>query len=250
MKISWHFDSDDIKKVKNLYDRYKDNPFVRLRIKRNLDSEFIENSKEDVFKAMVSCLLTTQQRSGPDSPVTRFINSKPFPLNYRLCLQQSDIESFVQDTISKFGGLRRSNRIALEVQKNLDKLENGLWDVLFKIIKKLKKLDSIKKEREAAEFVKLHFLGFGPKQSRNLLQSLGYTKYKIPIDSRITKWLNIVGFPVKLSSDALSDNNYYSFVSDGIQELCKASNIKPCVLDAIVFVSFDKAEWTDENVVW
>src|SRR3712207_8726784 len=32
--------------------------------------------------------------------------------------------------------------------------------------------------------------GFGPKQSRNLLQGLGLTRYEIPIDIRITRWFN------------------------------------------------------------
>lgn len=82
-------------------------------------------------------------------------------------------------------------------------------------------------------------MGFGPKQSRNLLQGLGLTKYEIPIDSRITKWFNEFGFPVKLSASALSDLNYYKFVSKGLRELCDACNIYPCLLDAAIFSSFD-----------
>lgn len=250
MKITWHFDSKDIRHVKDLHNKYQDNPFVRQRVKRNLGTERMKVPKEDIFKAMVSCLLTTQQRSGPNSPVTKFINTKPFPLNYILCLKQTDIQLFAQNIISDYGGLRRSNRIANEIQNNLKKLEDGFWNKIFEVINGLRQTDSIEKEREAAEFINSNFIGFGPKQSRNLLQSLGYIKYEIPIDSRITKWLNKIGFPVKLSADALSDRNYYNFVSDGIQKLCKASGVKPCILDAVIFVSFDKDNWTEENVVW
>jgi thermostable 8-oxoguanine DNA glycosylase len=82
--------------------------------------------------------------------------------------------------------------------------------------------------------------GFGPKQSRSLLQELGLTRYEIPIDVRITKWLNDFGFPVTLSGDASSDRNYYRFVSEGIRELCKACRIYPCLLDAAIFSSYDK----------
>jgi hypothetical protein len=93
------------------------------------------------------------------------------------------------------------------------------------------------------------FKGFGPKQSRNLLQGLGLSRFEIPIDSRITKWLNAIGFPLKLTANALQDRNYYNFVSDGFQKLCEACEIMPCVLDAAIFSSFDEGKWTEENVV-
>ena len=94
------------------------------------------------------------------------------------------------------------------------------------------------------------FHGFGPKQARNLLQSLGLTRHEIPIDSRIAKWLNDFGFPVRLSASALGDRHYYAFVMDGVQALCRASEVAPCVLDAAIFASFDGGGWTEENIVW
>jgi len=48
---------------------------------------------------------------------------------------------------------------------------------------------------------------------------------EIPIDSRLIKWLNEFGFPVRLSASALSDPNYYRFVSQGIQQLCTAADV-------------------------
>ena len=105
-------------------------------------------------------------------------------------------------------------------------------------------------ERQAVRFIDEHFQGFGPKQSRNLLQGLKLSRFEIPIDSRITKWLNDFGFPVKLTASALSDQNYFEFVSDGFQRLAEACGIPPCVLDAAIFSSFDGDGWTEENVVW
>ena len=69
-------------------------------------------------------------------------------------------------------------------------------------------------------------------------------------NSRITRWLNAFGFPVKLTATALADRNYHNFVSDGFQQLCEACEIMPCVLDAAIFSSFDEGKWTEENVVW
>ena len=103
-------------------------------------------------------------------------------------------------------------------------------------------------ESEVADHVQKHFLGFAPKQSRNLLQSLGLTRYEIPIDSRLTDWLNDVGFPVRLTATALVDDNYYRFISNGIQTLCERSGVLPCIFDAAVFALRDSADRTDENV--
>ena len=250
MKITWQVEPQDLKRISEFKKKYWKSPFVQKRIERNINKISIDISKDEFFKAMVSCLLTTQQRSGPNSPVTGFINTEPFPLTYKKCVKQTDLLSFAQRTISNFGGLRRSNRIAEEISANLERLEAGLWSEVVELLKNLFASDSSAKERKSADFINDNLKGFGPKQSRNLLQSMGLTKYEIPIDSRITKWLNALGFPVRLSATALSDKNYYNFVSAGFQTLCQKSDIKPCVLDAIIFVSFDKDDWTEENVVW
>jgi len=104
-------------------------------------------------------------------------------------------------------------------------------------------------ERKSADIIIDHLKGFGPKESRNLLQSLGLTRYEIPVDSRITKWLTEFGFPIKLSATALADKNYYNFVLDGFQKICAASGIFPCVMDAAIFSSFDE-EWSKDKLVW
>jgi hypothetical protein len=36
---------------------------------------------------------------------------------------------------------------------------------------------------------------------------VGLSRFEVPIDSRITKWLNDFGFPVKLAPSALPDGN-------------------------------------------
>ncbi len=250
MKIIWNIESHDIERVKRFFDIHHNNYFVRKRIERNIKGLDSNISKDDFLKTMVSCLLTTQQRSGPESAVTKFINTNPFPLNYKVCVLQKNLRKYAQNVIVNFGGLRRSNKISDEITTNLNLLEQSLWKKIFEIVDDLKTNQSISKERTAADFINDNFKVVGPKQSRNPLQSLGLTKYEIPIDSRITKWLNKFGFPVKLSAGALSDKNYYNFISDGFQKLAKESGILPCVLDAAIFVSFDDNNWNKQNVVW
>lgn len=94
------------------------------------------------------------------------------------------------------------------------------------------------------------FHGLGPKQARNLLQALGMTIYEIPIDSRIADWLKKNEFPLTVCSSALQDQDYYHFVSDGIQKLCSSANVLPCVFDAAIFSSYDNNNWSVENIVF
>ena len=244
MKIEWQIESKDLEKVQEFVKLHHNNPFVQDRIKKNLEDTKTSPTQREFWHVMVSCLLTTQQRSGPKSAIAKLINTKPFPLRYEVILLLKDPETFIINTLSDFGGIRRTNRIADEVTTNLESLEKGLWDQLFDEIDMLIHLQNPQREREAAEFIEDHFKGFGPKQSRNLLQDLGLTRYEIPLDSRITKWLNDFGFPIKLSSKALADRNYYNFVSEGFQQLCSESGVYPCVMDAVIFSSFDKEGWT------
>lgn len=250
MKVLWHIEPEDIEKVRRFYNLYRDDLVVQQRIERNLSETKPEVSKEQFWYVMVSCLLTTQQRSGPSSPVQKLIETRPFPLAYEHCVEQDDLQNYCQKTLRDFEGIRRFRRIADETSTNLAELERGLWSTTLEKISKLDWASTAQDERRVAAFVADRFKGFGPKQSRNLLQSLGLTRYEIPIDSRVTRWLNDFGFPVRLSAWALSDPNYYNFVSEGVQELCRQSNIYPCVLDAAIFTSFDQGGWSEKNIIW
>lgn len=46
----------------------------------------------------------------------------------------------------------------------------------------------------------------------------------------------------------LADRNYYKLVSSGIQALCAAAEVKPCLLDAAIFSSFDNGRWNAANM--
>lgn len=250
MKHTWIVESADIEKVKAFLADHQNALLVRRRVERNLGAERPAVDKTGFWQQMVACLLTMQQRSGPTSAVTRFIRTTPFPLAYSTCLEQSDVAAFVKRTLTKFGGLRRTNRLATEIARNLSALEANLWQRTLDALNTLRTEQGVRAEREAADFIADTFHGFGPKQARNLLQSLGLTRHEIPIDSRITKWLNEFGFPVRLSASALADRDYYAFVMDGVQALCQACELMPCVLDAAIFASFDGDGWTEENIVW
>ena len=250
MRIKWHIEPTDVSAVKALYDRMHSNFVVQERIERNLKGNRSRRfSRADFWHAHVACLLTTQQRSGPDSPVNNLVTSKPFPLHLRKCREQG-VHKIFQKVLSDHGGIRRGKTITEQANYNLIWLEDGGWRDVELLFGRLVTESNPDLERSAARQSSKWFRGFGPKQSRNLLQALGLTKYEIPLDSRITKWLNANGFPIKLTASALGDDAYYEFIMDGIKELCARAGLFPCIFDAMVFASFDKGTWTKKNLMW
>jgi len=238
MALTWRIEPHHIEQVRRLVERGRDNPLVKYRVETNIEGHRPEVTRDRFWHLMIFCLLTTQQRSGPDSAVQRFRRTSPFLLGYELCLLQDDVELFVRRTLQDFGGIRYFNRIAGYAVRNLWALEHGLWQDTFRVIEALGCAGIASAERDAAHFIDRSFVGFGPKQARNLLQLLGLTKYEIPIDSRVVKWLNGQGLSVELGE--LTQWRFYDSVSDNLQRLCKDAGVYPCILDAAIFASFDR----------
>ena len=215
---------------------------MRHRVSKNVHGQGVRVSKSAFWRSLVMALVTTQQRSGPGTPVFRFLSQKPFPLHYKSCVHSRDLEQLGHRRLSDFR-LRRSSRIAKEVAKNLRCLERGLWRDVLCHLRGLLHHRGRSRERKAARFLAANLTGIGPKQSRNLLQNMGLVRYEIPLDSRIVKWLNEFEYPVVLSAAGLADQNYYEFVLDGVQALCARARILPSVLDAVIFASYDGDKW-------
>lgn len=245
MNISWNITEKDIQKVKDVMTT-NENEFVKKRRERNVEKQNIVIEKDSIIKTMMMCLLTSQQRAGPNSKVGKFLLLEPFPITLQSLENVVEIENCVWEILKNNGLTRFINNISSFFASNLEKIESENWAIIQEL-NELKDKDSKKEERDVADRLAEKFKGFGPKQSRNFLQALGLTKYEIPIDSRITNWLSDFGFPVSLTSSPLGDKGYYHFVSDGIQELCEKAEIYPCLLDAAIFSSFDNGEWTDKN---
>lgn len=239
-----------MKAVKSLFENYKDHPMVQYRRRHNLAKRKPPVAIDRFWYALVAALLTTQQRSGPSSPVARFICSKPFPLDYTLVREARSPKSLFERTLRNFDGIRRHTVIAGQLADNLERMWDGGWTTISAQLNRLASDASRQDEIEAANFLADTFNGIGPKQARNLLQGLGLTQYEIPIDSRIAKWLNQHGFPFPISAAAMSDRSYYALVMEGVSQLCSASNISPCLLDAAIFVSYDGEGWNLDNVGW
>jgi len=96
MEILWNIDDADIKKVNRLLEE-NDNPFLRKRKERNIDKQGIVLTKDTIILSMLMCLLTSQQRSGPDSKVGKFLRKQPFPITAKKIDQANDINTFIKE---------------------------------------------------------------------------------------------------------------------------------------------------------
>jgi hypothetical protein len=53
-----------------------------------------------------------------------------------------------------------------------------------------------------------------------------------------------------VSASALGDRNYYRLVTDAICQLCESCGEFPCVLDASIFASKDRAPWREDQLYY
>jgi hypothetical protein len=239
MRIRWIVTRKDVRLLRSFIRAYRDDRFVRQRYRRNVRRVGVRVSKPAFWRCLFGALATTQQPSGKGTPIDALNHTRPFPLRYAVCIRQRDLESYALRILRRYG-LRRGPTIARQLSENLELLEGGMWTELLPRLRALRDHPGQRKERELAHFLADHFTGLGPKQSRNLLQNMGLSRYEVPLDSRFVRWLRDFGFPVPVSAAALADPEYYEFVLDAIQELCRKGRVFPCILDAVVFTSFDR----------
>jgi hypothetical protein len=240
MRIRWTVTEGDVRLARAFVARYRDDPFVRRRYRRNVRREGIHLSKAGFWRALFGAFAPTQQRSGRRTPLAALDRARPFPFRYTTCLHKRDLEGYAARILHRYG-LRRGPTIARQLAESLELLENGLWDELLPKLQYLRRPRSKSKERETARFLAERITGLGPKQSRNLLQTLGLTRYEVPLDSRFARWLRErLRFPVPVTAAALGDPEFYEFVLDRVQELCRDARILPCMLDAAIFASLER----------
>ncbi|HEV2462248.1 MAG TPA: hypothetical protein VGT04_00455 [Acidobacteriaceae bacterium] len=217
------------------------------RRKWNVDETLAPTAKDDFWKWLVLSLLSSQQPYREGSPTWRLENSvDPFPLPMQEFGPLSEIQ--ISERLKQF---RFHDRITKQLLANYRWLfapGDGWNRTVQPMLKGLLEQRNASPnaahkelERQTANTLveKLH--GVGPKQARNLLQSLGLTRYEIPLDSRVVGWLrDCLGWNIII--EALVWKDYYEDLLDRVQASCEAASVLPTIFDAAVFDSMGRTE--------
>lgn len=230
----------DVQAVLRLMDAHTSDSSLEERRLRNVEGERPPFNRDRFWRVLVGCQLTTQQKSTKGSAVDRLCNTKPFLLSWEKC-DIDDLDSLVLRTLTDFGGIRRTKTIGKEARENREWLNGGGWQHVEAQYARLLEQRSRRplpadkeEERKAARLIAGNLSGFGPKQSRNLWQWLGLTRYEIPLDSRVLKWVKANLSRSFEASDLLNARPYEAAL-DYLQEVCEAAGVLPCMFDAAAF---------------
>jgi hypothetical protein len=248
MRLQWRIEPGDAERVRRLVLDQRNAPIVRARRERNVAAEPPPGDRTVIWRAIVGGLLTSRRRSDPAHPVSRFLRHRPFALDYERCASHPDPFSLLQATLHDCGGLGGARGLADQLADNLDWLEDGGWDLLESQLDLLRPRRGGDRERRVADWLDDSLYGFGPRESRRLLLMLGLTRYELPIDARVSQWLNRLPATPRISARAFSDRAYYQLTLDGIQQLSDAADTLPCILDASILAACGLPE--DDATCW
>jgi hypothetical protein len=228
------------KVISNLINDAKSIRSVEELIRYNTDGKAEAPTKEAFWMRLVLSLLSSQQRSTSSSLLDSFEKTPPFPLTLQTYETMSDEQ--VREVLKNF---RFGKPVADYLRINYGRLfgNSNLWSIVEPELNRLLEQrnnpnspDICHKnlERKVSHLLAEHLKGIGPKQSRNLLQWLGLTRYEIPLDSRVTGWLqeNLGWY---ISRDSLGDPVSYEFWLDRVQSVCEGAGVLPTVFDAAAF---------------
>ncbi len=229
MKLEWKLSDADINKIRAFIKNNK-NPDVEKVINRNINHINTVIDKDSMLRVMLICLLSSETDSYPESRVNQMFKKKPYLLTSQYLFKVSNIEYALQEVFQMYGITKYINKVPKYFSANFEHLVETNWDLETEIKLSLEKELTKKDERNLADRVDRSFKGFGSKEARSFLLALGVTRYEIPIDNKLIRWLENFDFPIRFTKAALQDILFYHFISDGIQKLCEVSEIYPCVL--------------------
>jgi thermostable 8-oxoguanine DNA glycosylase len=221
------------------------------RRKWNVEGTIEGPSADGFWKWLVLSLLSSQQPYREGSAVWRLENSIdkfPLPLSEFASLDESEIDL----RLRRFRFHERITEQLIANHRWLFGDRNGWKNLQSTLNDLLLQRNSPpvsthwEMEREAAHELANNFKGVGPKQARNLLQSLGLTRYEIPLDSRVVRWLrDRLGWSISMES--LARTEYYEELLDRVQASCEAAGVLPTLFDAAVFYEMGKGATVREN---
>jgi hypothetical protein len=160
--------------------------------------------------------------------------------------------SQIRKIISDFGGIGLIEQLSDRIFDDVRWVDRH-WEELkpfLRVLKRQRRRSPIERDfheersvskilRNGNTVIPTKLAGIGPKQSRNILQSLGLMRYEIPLDSRLAEWMN-ANLTIKVDVKKLSQEAYYNRIIDQVRALCSECDVLPCVFDAAVFKYMEK----------
>lgn len=237
MELIWKISDSDVLKVVNVIKTNRDKKVERI-INHNIKHIDVEIDKDSILRAMLICLLSSDSEPYPEEKTDQLFNKKPYLLNYQYLLRAGNIEEQLYEIFQAGGLTKYAKKIPGLYASNVEYLTDSNWELEHEIREMAGKDLSVQEERKLADMTDRSFKGFGSKEARSFLLALGVTRYEIPVDFQMIRWLEQMSFPVRFSGHALQDIYFYHFISDGIQKLCEISDTFPCLLYSSVITSY------------
>ena len=242
MKVSVELTKADSQRWKDLWKMINSEITMKPEIKKRLKIRKKCPNDQEIWNALVTGLVTSQQKSGENSQVNLFLdsikNQEKFNLQ-KLCNRPELIKD-----IPNFCRLRFHDKIFNLMADSLEKYKNDHWKTVklaFKVL--IDEPTNLTKEREVAIELQRFFKGIGLKQSRNMLQLLHLSKFMIPLDSKVMRILKSMNHGESLvGTNALQDKIIYMEIENTINRLCKCLNVLPCYFDGVLFYHTDEIE--------
>jgi hypothetical protein len=230
--------NDEQNIIIELVESLKNVDSVQSVIRYNIEDKAVPATKESFWNYLVLSLLTSQQRSTQGGPVDLFEKKIPFPLALQTYESMNDEEVLAILKHFRFGkpitGYLRINYFRLFGKNDLWSKIKAQLDRLLEQRNTPPSLIHKDLERNASHILADNLKGIGPKQSRNLLQWLGLTRYETPLDSRVVGWLGD-NLNWNIFIERLQDGKEYEFWLDRLQSVCDSAGVLPAVFDAAAF---------------
>jgi len=125
VKLTLEISEDDVEEVREFFSRFEASAAVRRTKRRNVDGVRPTIDLERFWSVLIMCLVTTQQRSGPDSVVARFLQQARPTLSLKQLRASGDANALVAQALQTFG-LRRHKIIASQLANNLQRIDT-VW---------------------------------------------------------------------------------------------------------------------------
>jgi hypothetical protein len=103
MKIELTLACSDEELVREFLATQSSNKLVQFRASSNLALNKKPVTEDRFWRALICLRMTSRQKSGPGSPVMRFISQADFPLSLKTMRENANPERFIAETLEGAG---------------------------------------------------------------------------------------------------------------------------------------------------